>query len=329
MTTPVLIDCDPGIDDAVALALVGHVPELSTVAVTTTHGNTDVGRATRNARVVARRAGLSAPVIAGAARPLVRAARPARETHGPEGLGYHIPNEPAILEADRAATAIVAAARDNARLTLCCLGPLTNLAAALRSAPELCDRLGPVFVMGGAIAVRGTMTRWSEFNWWADPEAVEIVLRSGLDIRLVPLDVTRRIAVPGAAIRSLREAGRADEHARFWADALGFYAQFHRSYESFDGCIINDPLAVALAANPSLATWHAMRIGVSLSDDERRGAIVLGAPDGCMAQVARDVRAGDVLALIGRRVLSPWVAEDVLRSGAAAAERWLSENPLE
>ena len=231
-------------------------------------------------------------------------------------------------EPDRAPQAILDAVARAPGLTLCCLGPLTNIAHALQLAPELRDALGPVYIMGGSVAVRGTQTRWSEFNWWADPEAADVVLRADLDVRLVPLDVTRRIAVPGSAIRDLLSAGERDETARFWGDALRFYADFHRSYESFDGCVVNDALAVALVADPSLVGWREMRIAVSLTDDDRRGAIIVDAPEGALAHVALEVKARDVLALIGQRVFTPWLAHDALLPGAADAERWLAANPL-
>jgi inosine-uridine nucleoside N-ribohydrolase len=327
MPSAVLIDCDPGIDDAVALALAARLPEIELIGITTCHGNTDVARATRNAREVARRAGLEAPVTAGAARPLSRAAHPARETHGEEGLGYWVPDHAAHAEPDLAVHAIAAAASAHHRPTLICLGPLTNLARVLALFGHVAPALGPVFIMGGTIGVRGTQTRWSEFNWWGDPEAVEVVLNAGLDIRLVPLDVTRRIAVPGDAVRALREAGRTDEDARFWGDALGFYMDFHRGYEGLDGCVVNDPLAVALAADPSLATWRDMRIGVSVSDDEHRGAIVVDVDGGAEARVATTVRAGDVLALITQYVFTPWLTDSLVRRGAEQAARWLEEHP--
>lgn len=331
MAIPILIDTDTGIDDAVAIALAAGLDALGVlrvVALTTVHGNVEVERATRNAREVARRAGLRTPVIAGAPRPLVRGARPARETHGDEGLGWVRPDAPAVIEEDSAPAAIIDAAREAPGLALCCLGPLTNLAHALECDRALPATLGPVFVMGGALAVRGTQTRWSEFNWWSDPEGARAVLHAGLDLRLVPLDVTRRIAVPGTAIHALADAAVEDADARFWADALRFYADFHRSWESFDGCVINDALAVALAADPSLAAWRTMRLEVSTSDDERRGAVAEH-PAGAPARVAVDVRAPEVLALVERLVFGRWLPAGALARGAADAERWLAEHPLD
>jgi purine nucleosidase len=326
MPSAVLIDTDPGIDDAVALALAARLPELDVVGITTCHGNTDVARATRNAREVARRVGMAAPITAGASAPLHRGAHPARETHGEEGLGYWVPEQAAHGEANHAAEAIAEAAGATHRLTLICLGPLTNLARALAKY-DVASKLGPVFIMGGTVGVRGTQTRWSEFNWWGDPEAVDAVLNAGLDIRLVPLDVTRRIVVPGDAVRALRDAGRSDEEARFWGDALGFYMDFHRGYEGLDGCVVNDPLAVALTADPSLAAWRDMRIGVSVSDDDRRGAIVVDAEGGAAARVATAVRAADVLALLTHHVFAPWLTDTLVRRGAEQATKWLESHP--
>ena len=327
MTSAVLIDTDPGIDDAVALALAARLPDLGLVGITTCHGNTDVARATRNAREIARRVALETPITAGAAAPLRRAAHPARETHGEEGLGYWIPDEAPRAARDRAAEAIAEAALAHHRLTIVCLGPLTNLARALAAFDHVAASLGAVFIMGGTIGVRGTQTRWSEFNWWGDPEAVEVVLNAGLDLRLVPLDVTRRIVVPGEAVRALRAAGRTDEDARFWGDALGFYMDFHKGYEGLDGCVVNDPLAVALAADATLATWREMRIGVSVTDDERRGAIVVDADGGAPARVATTVQAAEVLGLITRHVFAPWLTDELVRRGADDGARWLEEHP--
>jgi purine nucleosidase len=323
MPTSVLIDTDPGIDDAVALALASKLPELDVVAITTVHGNTDVDRGTRNARLVASIAGIDAPVIAGAAAPLVREPRAARETHGPEGLGHVIPAQAPEHEVDGAAEAIIAQVRGHHKLTLCCLGPLTNLATAIAFAPDIADALGPVFVMGGALGVPGTQTPTSEFNWWSDPEAADFVLHAGLDLRLVPLDVTRRIAVPGSAIRALVEAGARDRDARFWAEALRFYADFHQEYEHFDGCVVNDALAVALVANPSLAGWEEMRLDVSLDDDVHRGAVRRTATGGRVA-TAMSVRAQEVLSLIERTVFARWLPEGSFAPGAVEADRWLA-----
>jgi purine nucleosidase len=234
-----------------------------------------------------------------------------------------IPAQEPEHEIDGAAEAIIAQVRGQNKLTVCCLGPLTNLATAIAFAPDIADALGPVFVMGGALNVPGTQTARSEFNWWSDPEAADFVMHAHLDLRLVPLDVTRRIAIPGSAIRALARAGESDQQARFWADALRFYADFHQEYERFDGCIVNDALAIALVADPSLAGWEEMRLDVSLSDGDERGAVRRSAEGGRTA-VATSVRASDVLALLERAVFERWLEPGALARGAADAERWLA-----
>jgi purine nucleosidase len=323
MPTSILIDTDPGIDDAVALALAAKMPELRIVAITTVHGNTDVDRTTRNTRLIASRAGLSVPIIAGAAAPLVREPHPARASHGAEGLGDVIPAELPEHEIDGAAEAIIAHVRGNRKLTLCCLGPLTNLATAIAFAPDIADAVGPVFVMGGALGVPGTQTELSEFNLWADPEAADFVLHARLDLRLVPLDVTRRVAIPGSAIRALSDVGKNDQGARFWADVLGFRTQSPGDRDPFDGRVVNDALAVALAADPSLAKWEEMRVDVSLSDDARRGA-ARRTPHGGRTSVAMSVHANQVLAILEERVFSRWLSEGSFAQGAAEVDRWIA-----
>jgi purine nucleosidase len=322
--TNLVIDTDPGIDDAVAITLAARLNALSMIAITTVHGNVEVERATRNARELVWRERLDVPVVTGAATPLVRPLRPARSRHGPEGLGYVRPEMPAVQETDRAADTIANVAHRMPGLTLCCLGPLTNLARAIEREPALSRWLGPVIIIGSALEVPGTETPWSEFNWWADPEAADVVLRAQLDVHLVPLDVTRRVAVPGAAIRALGDAAAYDADARFWADALRFYADVRWNRDAFDGCSINDAVAIALAADPSLASWRDARLAVSCSDDDHRGAAI-ETSDGALVRVAFDIRAEAVLALIGRYLFSRWLPEDALQPGAQEAARWLSE----
>ncbi|MGH7623751.1 MAG: nucleoside hydrolase, partial [Gemmatimonadaceae bacterium] len=289
MPLALLIDTDPGIDDAVAIALAVRCPSLSVVAITTVFGNVEVERASRNAREVLRQMGVRAPVISGAARPLRRPLRFVRVRHGTEGLGFVHPARPALPEPDRVAEAITLLSRQYAGLGICCLGPLTNLARALQLDPSLRHTLGPVYSMGGAIHTRGTHTRWSEFNWWSDPEAAAAVLRAGLDLRLVTVDVSRQMHIPRAAIDALRSAARHDERARFWSDALHFYADAQHTREGVEGCILSDPLAIAAAAEPALVTWQDTRLTVSTTSDEYRGAVRETA-DGARASIATSVR---------------------------------------
>lgn len=306
MPLPLVLDTDPGVDDAVAIALAVRCSSLSVVAITTVFGNVEVERATRNAREVLRQVGVRIPIISGAARPLRRPMRFVRLRHGAEGLGFVRPARPALPEPDRVAEAIVLLSRQYAGLGICCLGPLTNLANALQLDPSLRETLGPVFTMGGAVRARGTHTRWSEFNWWSDPEAAALVLGAGLDLHLVPVDVSRHMGIPRSAIDTLRAAARQDERARFWSDALRFYADAQHGPESAEDCVVPDPLAIAIAAEPALVTWQDTRLTVATTSDEFRGAVRETA-DGARAMIATSVRTADALELVRREVFGQWI----------------------
>ena len=277
MPTPILIDTDPGIDDAVALALAAKLPELKVVAITTVHGNTDVDRATRNARLVAAIAGLDAPIVAGAAAPLVREPRPARETHGAEGLGHVIPAQAAEPEVDGAAEAIIAQVRGHHKLTLCCMGPLTNLATAIAFAPDIADALGPVFVMGGALGVPGTQT---------PAERVQLVVRSrsgGLRAARESRSSARaaRCHAPhrGAGERDSRARGggrsRTSRRASGPTRSASTATSIASTSTSMDASSTMRSRSCSLPIR-RLATWEEMRLDVSLSDDDearRRAAL--------------------------------------------------------
>ena len=178
-----IIDCDPGVDDAVGLLLAFASPELDLLAVTTVGGNVPVEKTTRNARIIRQVAGREdVPVFAGAARPLRREPAGAGEFHGAEGLGDLEAVEPDAPAAEGSAVdAIVriVMAAEPGSVALAVMGPMTNVALALRVELRLAERLGPVVVMGGARSEGGNITPSAEFNIWADPEAAAEVFASG------------------------------------------------------------------------------------------------------------------------------------------------------
>jgi purine nucleosidase len=271
VTAPValVVDTDPGIDDALALLLAARWRRSNLHAVTVTYGNTTLDRGTRNARIILDRAPCTAPVIAGADRPLVRDLVTAKETHGAEGLGDH----PAVAAAPVASsgTAILDALRAApVPVTLVTLGPLTNLALALRLDTALIrSRVTRHVAMGGSLKARGTATVEAEFNVWCDPEAADEVVRAGLSSEFVGLDVTRQLVIPAAAVHKL--ATHADSGARWLGALLGFYVRFHDEYEGLQGAVINDPLAIALAVEPSWGRLERFPIEVDLTSGPSRG----------------------------------------------------------
>jgi len=269
----VVIDTDPGIDDSLALLLAARWPRCRLLGVTATYGNTTLDMAVRNAGIVLARAGSGVRVLQGWDRPLERALVTAKETHGREGIGDLsgpvpepvYPSGSALRDALRAAGAPV---------TLVTLGPLTNLALALKLDSSLVrERVSRHVMMGGNIDAAGNTGPYSEFNVWCDPEAADIVFRAGLRTEMVGLDVTRQLVLPAAAVAKL--ATTADPDAQWFGRLLGFYVRFHQAHEGLAGAVINDPLAVALAIDPTLGFAEPVRVRVDLSE-EQRGRTAVG-----------------------------------------------------
>jgi inosine-uridine nucleoside N-ribohydrolase len=271
---PVVIDTDPGIDDALALLLAARWERCRLLAVTTSYGNTTLDRATRNARIVLERAGARPLVLQGWDRPLERALVTAKETHGPEGLG-DLPAPPADPVHPSASALRDALRAAGGPVTLVTLGPLTNLALALRLEPELVTaRIGRHVMMGGNIESPGNTGPHSEFNVWCDPEAAEAVFAAGLGTEMVGLDVTRQLVVPATAVQRL--ATHDDPDAQWLGRLLGFYVRFHEEVEGLAGAVINDPLAVALAVAPELGAADAVPAAVDRSEGPLRGRTTVG-----------------------------------------------------
>ncbi|MBO8127133.1 MAG: nucleoside hydrolase [Firmicutes bacterium] len=275
MATKVIIDTDPGIDDSVALGLALNSPELEILAVTTVFGNTTVENSFQNACHVLQKFGSGdIPVYAGATQPLLRELVVADETHGPTGTGYlKLPKEfkPPSIQASLAILEILKKAADP--VTIIALGPLTNLALALSLERELfTKKIKEIVLMGGSAGAPGNTTPVSEFNFWADPEAAKAILHSSVPIRMVGLDVTRPIVFHNSVVQKL--AASSYERAAFLGELMRFYVDFHREYENLDGCIVNDPLAVAVTINPDWGGGQNMYVDVCTTDGLTRGQTI-------------------------------------------------------
>jgi len=295
---PAIIDTDPGIDDAVALALAARAPEIALVAVTTTYGNAPLPVTTRNARYVLALAGRrDIPVIPGSAAPLTRAFDGNPVRHGPEGLGHAIPPMPVAPEdvADPGALLLTLATLPPARrVILITLGPLTNLAHALRADPVAVRARVAVHV-----AVMGTFTRTGDaalpdFNVDADPDAVELVLASGLPTRLVPLDISSQVRIPERDIR--RSRGSPDPLERMLGEALAYPGGADRA--------VHDAVAVAGALAPDVLDFVPRRLKIGEPGGRAHGALT-GDPGGYRVEVATAVRVRAVRRLLGRVLAQP------------------------
>ena len=284
---PLLIDCDTGIDDALALLYAVASPEAEVVAVSCVAGNVELAPIVQNTLAVLELAGRpDIPVSAGANRPLARRLRTAADTHGPRQLGRAVPRLPPSGRAPTPAAAdeaIASAARARpGELTLVTLGPLTNVAFALVREPALPDLLGGLVMMVGSYRSPGNTAPTLEWNAGVDPEALAAVLAAWREARLadpaVPLpvafglDVTERAKLTPAHLDQLaarvaeRNGATATDNAvvRFVTDALRFYFEFHSRYDGFYGAFIHDALAVAAALDPSLARTEALSVEVEL-----------------------------------------------------------------
>jgi purine nucleosidase len=307
VTTPLVIDTDPGIDDSLALILAARASRSRLCAVSVSYGNTTLDRAARNARHVLARAGCSVPVFPGWDRPLARPLVTAKETHGPDGLGDHeLPPPDAVR---RTRTALLQAVRAAGRpVTLVTLGPLTNLAHALRNdAALLRSRVVRHVAMGGNIAAAGNSGGLAEFNVWCDPEAAAEVFAAGLGTELVGLDVTRRLVITAGAVQKL--ATHSDPEAQWLGRLLGFYVRFHEQYEGLSGAVINDPLAVALALQPAWGSADTLPVAVSLAEETGRGETRPGGSGDPLVRVYRDVSLGPVHHLLLEHLFGRWLTE--------------------
>jgi pyrimidine-specific ribonucleoside hydrolase len=249
---PIIIDCDPGHDDAIALLLAVASPEVELVGVTTVAGNQTIDKTTNNALRVLELAGRTdIPVYRGADRPFLRTQDVAAHVHGESGLdGPDLP-QPATREQDRHAVEYLAQeirARDG-RITLVPTGPLTNIGLLFALHPDA--RPERIVLMGGAIG-EGNRTPAAEFNIWADPEAAQRVFLEGLDTTMVGLDVTHRALIKDEHTERMRGAGRVGTVV---AELMDFYARFHkRRYPDLDGSPMHDPVCVAHLIDPGLMT---------------------------------------------------------------------------
>ena len=280
-----LIDTDPGIDDALALLYAWGSPGLTVAGITTVAGNVEVHDATVNLfRLLGLRRPQPEPAVAqGAAQPLARPLVTAKGYHGVDGLG-DLPDWPPVhpaLPAIDAADFILDMTRHATEpLTLIALGPLTNVAHALTRGHETLHRLARVVVMGGAVDVPGNVTPTAEFNLHVDPEAAVRVLDSGLRLDLVPLDATRQAVVVRADLAGAlarRPGPLATRIAAF--TERGFRVDAERGTA---GMILHDPLAVAVAIDPTLVQWESTRLAVGADGTTRRAA---GPPNCRVARV--------------------------------------------
>ncbi|WP_068115438.1 nucleoside hydrolase [Tropicimonas marinistellae] len=273
----IIIDTDPGQDDAVAILLALASPEeLEVLAITTVAGNVPLALTSRNARVVCELAGRTdIPVHEGATQPLKRALVTAEHVHGKTGLdGAELPDPELAVAAQPAVEAIVHHIRREppGSVTLCPLGPLTNIALALQHAPDIAERLAGIVLMGGAYFEVGNITPAAEFNIYVDPEAAEIVLKSGVPVTILPLDATHQALITKERLDAIAAIGTpVTEAVAGWMD---FYERFDLEKYGSAGGPLHDPCVIAYLLRPDLFEGRHINVEIETGSDLTRGMTV-------------------------------------------------------
>jgi inosine-uridine nucleoside N-ribohydrolase len=304
--TPIILDCDPGHDDAIAILLAVASPELELRAVTTVSGNQTLDKTTNNALRVLELAGRTdIPVYAGADAPFVRQRDVAAHVHGESGLdGPDLPQPSHSAQSGHAVEFLAQTYRGGDKPVLVATGPLTNV--GLLFATHADARPERIVLMGGAIG-EGNRTPAAEFNIWADPEAAQRVFEEGLDTTMVGLDVTHRALIKDEHTERMRGAGRV---GKVVAELMDFYARFHkRRYTDLDGSPMHDPVCIAHLVEPTLMDVRDAFIEVDCTTGpswgrtnvDWRGREHFGAPN---AKVGLDIDGPRFAELIVERISS-------------------------
>lgn len=276
MARRIIIDTDPGQDDAVAILLALASPELQVDAIITVAGNVPLARTSLNALKIVELAGRpDVPVHAGAAQPLVRKAVTAEHVHGPSGLdGPDLPAPKVALQAEDGVARLVRAFREAeaGTLTLCTLGPLTNVALALREAPEIAAKIREIVMMAGAYFEGGNITPTAEFNVYVDPEALAEVLDADIPVVMMPLDVTHKALITPERLARIRAVGTKAAVA-VW-EMLSFSERFDLRKYGWAGAPLHDPCVIAYLLRPELFAGRRVNVSVETKGDFTQGMTV-------------------------------------------------------
>lgn len=275
MSQVYLIDTDTGSDDAVALLMAFRNPEIEVVGVTAVAGNVPVRQAARNALVVAELCAHHVPVYIGAEQPLIRPYHDASHFHGVDGLGdVGYPDPVRQPEDEHAVSAMIRLIRANPGLTLVTLGPLTNVALALRQAPDIAGLVGRCVVMGGAACTFGNTTPVAEYNIWCDPEAARMVFHSGLPVEMVGWEFCiGEYALDEDEIGYLQSLDTPYSH--FTVDCNTVSIEAYKRQMGVYGISLPDPVTMAIAFDPSIATQTKHFVEVATGDELTRGMTIV------------------------------------------------------
>lgn len=273
----IIIDTDPGQDDAVAILLALASPELEILGIATVAGNVPLALTEKNARKICELAGRpDVPVYAGAVRPMVNDLVTAEHVHGKTGLdGPDLPDPRMPLQAKHAVDWIIETlmAHEAGEVTLCTLGPLTNIALALVREPAIASRVREIVLMGGGFFEGGNVTPAAEFNIYVDPHAADVVFRSGIPIVMMPLDVTHKALTTSARIAAFRNLGTHVGSAT--AEMLEFFERFDEEKYGSDGGPLHDPCVIAYLLQPELFSGRLCNVSIETASELTLGMTVI------------------------------------------------------
>ncbi|MBS1303569.1 nucleoside hydrolase [Loktanella sp. SALINAS62] len=276
MARKIIIDTDPGQDDAVAILLALASPELEVLGLTCVAGNVPLDLTARNARIICELADRrQMPVYAGCDAPLSRKLVTAEHVHGKTGLdGPTLPDPTMPLQDTHAVDFIIDTLRiqDTGSVTLCPLGPLTNIAAAFERAPDIIDRVQQIVLMGGAYFEVGNITPTAEFNIYVDPEAAKIVFAAGAPLVVLPLDVTHKALTTQPRVDAFRAMGT--DVGRAVADWTGFFERFDKEKYGSAGAPLHDPCVIAYLLQPDLFSGRDINVEIETASDLTLGMTV-------------------------------------------------------
>ncbi|WP_027243732.1 nucleoside hydrolase [Leisingera daeponensis] len=273
----IIIDTDPGQDDAVAILLALASPgDLDLLGITCVAGNVPLELTSKNARITCEAAGKTdVPVYAGSKAPLARPLITAEHVHGQTGLDGPKLWEPQMPLAEGHGVDFIIStlrAQKAGTVTLCTLGPLTNIAAAFNTAPDIIERVQEIVMMGGAYFEVGNITPAAEFNIYADPEAAEIVFRSGAPITVMPLDVTHKVLATKPRVEAIRALDT--RVGRFTAEMLDFFERFDMEKYGSEGGPLHDPCVIAWLLKPELFSGRQVNVEIETSSSLTLGMTV-------------------------------------------------------
>ena len=276
MTRKIIIDTDPGQDDAVAILLALASPELEVLGISCVAGNVPLHMTAKNARIVCELAGRpETRVFAGCDKPMTRRLVTAEHVHGKTGLdGITLPDPTMALQDQHAVDFLIETLRTEpaGTVTICPIGPLTNIATAIQRAPDIIPRIQEIVLMGGAYFEVGNITPTAEFNIYVDPEAAKIVFGAGVPLVVMPLDVTHKALTTRARVEAFRALpGRVGPAVASWTD---FFERFDKEKYGSDGAPLHDPCTVAYLLRPELFSGREINVEIETGSDLTLGMTV-------------------------------------------------------